>query len=156
MNVYLEKNDLVCYILFIISLILLNYSFWTSVISAHYKLSVFTAAFMNTFNKLFFTLGLAIILHLTFLDKLTFIKNFLSLKIMSTVSRGTYGIYMIHMYFIFMFICSYGNFYYLKLIDYVIFIIGIFAFSWAISFVIGLIIESPVIGLSKMFVKKRK
>ena len=156
MNVYLEKNDLVCYILFIISLILLNYSFWTSVISAHYKLSVFTAAFMNTFNKLFFTLGLAIILHLTFLDKLTFIKNFLSLKIMSTVSRGTYGIYMIHMYFIFMFICSYGNFYYLKLIDYVIFIIGIFTFSWAISFVIGLIIESPVIGLSKMFVKKRK
>ena len=156
MNVYLENNNLVCFILLLVGLILLNFAFWTCTISAHYKLSVFMAAFMNTFNKLFFILGMAIVLHLTFLDKFSFIKKFLSFKIMSTVSRGTYGIYMIHMYFIFLFVCSYGNFYYLKFLDYSVFIVGIFVFTWAVSFVIGLIIESPVIGLSKLFVKKRK
>ena len=156
MNVYLEKNNLACYILLIVGLFFFNFAFWTCTISSHYKLSVFMAAFMNTFNKLFFILGMAIILHLTFLDKFTFIKKFLSFKIMSTVSRGTYGIYMIHMYFIFLFVCSYGNFYYLKFLDYAVFIVGIFVFTWGVSFVIGLIIESPVIGLSKLFVKKRK
>ena len=68
---------------------------------------------------------------------------------MTTVSRSTYGIYMIHVYFMFMFFASYNNYYYITMVDYALLAMGIYFFTWLISFILGIILESPVIGISK-------
>jgi peptidoglycan/LPS O-acetylase OafA/YrhL len=111
---------------------------------------------LNTFDKILFVTGMGIVLHLVYLKKFSFIKNILTFKIMTTISRSTYGIYMLHLYFISLFFSAYDNNYYVSLIDFTILNFGIFIFTWIVSFSIGLIIESPLIGLSKKFLRNEK
>ena len=153
LNVKLQNNNMACFIIFIISLGLINYGFWISNITNKYEIHYFWHAFFNTFNKIFFIGGLGMILHLTFLGKFNFIKGFLTLPLMTRVSRSTYGIYMIHIYLTFMFLASYPNYYYNKLIDIFLLALGVYGFSWLVSFILGIIIESPVINISKKYLR---
>ena len=148
-NVYIQENDWAAYTVMVVALIMLNFSFWTSVISAHTTLTNVENALFNTFNKYFFITGMGLVFHLTFLGRFQFIKYLLTFKVMTTVSRSTYGIYMIHVYFMFMFFASYNNYYYITMVDYALLAMGIYFFSWLISFIIGIVLESPVIGISK-------
>ena len=155
-NCYIENNNYIVFILFIIGLLLLNFSFWTSTIANIYQLTNLENALLNTFDKILFVTGMGIVLHLVYLKKFSFIKTLLTFKFMTTISRSTYGIYMLHLYFISLFFSAYDNNYYVSLIDFVFLNLGIFIFSWIVSFVIGLIIESPLIGLSKKFLRNEK
>ena len=146
-NNKVTSNKYLVIIFLIIALTFLNFSFWTSTIGNITSLSTSLSAFYNTFNKLFFVTGLAILLHLTFLSKLPFISSFLTHPIAYPISRVSYGIYMLHIYFISLFCQSYNNFYYISILDLGILAIGVFIFSFITSIFIGVIIESPFIRL---------
>ena len=152
-NSFLEKNDWVCYIITILSFILFNLVLLNSNISnrGEKELSTFYAAMFQTFGKVFFVLPIGIIIHLTFLGKLNILRKFLSLKFETQISRNSFGIYVVHLYFLGIFIFSYSNNYYIRFLDIVILSIGIYFFSWIFSFIVGLIFESPIVALCKGF-----
>ena len=152
-NSFLEKNDWVCYIITILSFILFNLVLLNSNISnrGEKELSTFYAAMFQTFGKVFFVLPIGIIIHLTFLGKLNILRKFLSLKFETQISRNSFGIYVVHLYFLGIFIFSYSNNYYIRFLDIGILSIGIYFFSWIFSFIVGLIFESPVVALCKGF-----
>ena len=102
---------------------------------------------------MFFVFGLGIIVHLTLLDKFTFIRTILTFKIETAVSRSTYGIYVIHFYFILFFTYAYDTFYYIQFYDMIFLAVGLFIFSWILSLIIGLIVESPIIVISKKLLR---
>jgi peptidoglycan/LPS O-acetylase OafA/YrhL len=151
LNVLLEENRYYSVqIVFIFSLIIFNLTFWTSSISNRHKLSKFWSAMNNCFGKIIHVFSIGCIMHLTFLDKLKFIQKIFSFKIQTYIGRNTYGIYLIHAYLIIFLLFEYQTYYYLKITDLFILSFGIFAIAWLLSFVLGLLIESPVIYLSKL------
>ena len=150
-NKYLEENNIISYTIAFLSFILFNLVFWNSSISnkGEKELSTFWAAMFQTFGKVLFILPLGLIIHLTFLDKLIFLRKFLSLKIETQISRQSFGIYVVHIYFLGIFIFGYANNYYIRFFDMGILSIGLYIFSWFFSFLIGLIVESPIVVLCK-------
>jgi hypothetical protein len=146
-NIKITSNKYYTILLFTIALIFLNFSFWTSTIGNITSLSLYASAFYNTFNKLFFVTGIALLLHLTFLSTLPYLTSILTHPLTYPISRVSYGIYMLHIYFISLFCQSYNNFYYISILDLGILAIGIFIFSFITSTFIGIIIESPFIRL---------
>ena len=150
-NKYLEKNDFICYIIEVFSIILYNLLFWSSSISNKLDkgLSLFWSAMFQTFGKVIYIFCLGILIHLIFLGKLNIIRKLLSLKIENQIIKSSYGIYVVHFYFIIMFFFSYNNCYYLRIWDIILLTVGIFLFSWVFSFIIGIIFESPFIVLCK-------
>jgi hypothetical protein len=48
-----------------------------------------------------------------------------------------------------MFFAGYNNFYYFTMIDYAFLSLGVYFFTWLLCFCLGIVIESPVIGISK-------
>ncbi len=151
LNIMLEENRYYSVqIVFIVSLILFNLTFWTSSISNVHQLSKFWSAMNNCFGKIIHVFSIGCIMHLTFLDKLKFIQKIFSFKIQTYIGRNTYGIYLIHAYLIIFLLFEYQTYYYLKITDLFILSFGIFAIAWLLSFVLGLLIESPVIYLSKI------
>ena len=153
LNKYIQNNNWFAFLLFVIALICINFFFWTSAISNKNELSVLSSALFNTFGKMFFVFGLGIIVHLTLLDKFTFIRTILTFKIETAVSRSTYGIYVIHFYFILFFTYAYDTFYYIQFYDMIFLAVGLFIFSWILSLIIGLIVESPIIAISKKLLR---
>ena len=153
LNKYIQNNNWFAFLLFVIALICINFFFWTSAISNKNELSVLSSALFNTFGKMFFVFGLGIIVHLTLLDKFTFIRTILTFKIETAVSRSTYGIYVIHFYFILFFTYAYDTFYYIQFYDMIFLAVGLFIFSWILSLIIGLIVESPIIVISKKLLR---
>lgn len=152
-NKYIQNNNWFAIFLLIFSLILINVFFWTSSISNFNELSIFWSAFFNAFGKVLFILGLGTIVHLTFLDKFTFIRTLLTFRIESVISRSSYGIYVIHFFFIEFFTYGYENFYYTQFHDLCFLALGLFLFSWILSLFIGLLFESPVIVISKKLLR---
>ena len=152
-NKYIEENDWFAFVLLFIGLLLVNVFFWTSSISNFNELSVLGSALFNTFGKVFFVIGLGIIVHLTFLDKFVFIRNLLTFKIESAVSRSSYGIYAVHFFLVEFYTLSYETYYYNHFYDLAFLSIGIFILSWVLSLAIGLVVESPVIVMSKKLIR---
>ena len=152
-NKYIEENDWFAFVLLFIGLLLVNVFFWTSSISNFNELSVLGSALFNTFGKVFFVIGLGIIVHLTFLDKFAFIRNLLTFKIESAVSRSSYGIYAVHFFLVEFYTLSYETYYYNHFYDLAFLSIGIFILSWVLSLAIGLVVESPVIVMSKKLIR---
>ena len=150
-NKYLEENNSMSYVIAFLSFFLFNLVFWNSSISnkGEKELSTFWAAMFQTFGKVLLIFPIGVIIHLTFLDKLIFLRKFLSLKIETQISRQSFGIYVVHLYFLGIFIFGYANNYYIRFLDMGILSFGLFIFSWFFSFVIGLIIESPIVILCK-------
>ena len=152
-NEQITKSKFLSTILLIFSCIVMTLSFITSSIGNHFSLSPLMNSFLHTFNKIFFTLSLSILLHLTFLNKFPFIHKNLPYKFLTPLSRVTYGIYLLHVYFISIFSTSYNTFYYINLSDLFFLSLGIFFLSAVSSLLIGLIIESPIITKIKKLKK---
>jgi hypothetical protein len=77
LNIMLEENRYYSVqIVFIVSLILFNLTFWTSSISNVHQLSKFWSAMNNCFGKILNVFSIGCVLHLTFLDKLKFIQKY--------------------------------------------------------------------------------
>jgi len=148
-NQYLQNNNLLCYIIFIFSLILINYSVFINKVIQIYDLSQGMEAFMITFNKIFFIIGLGNILHLIFLDKFTWIKNFLSLKIFTQLSRLTYGVYILHYYVVLIYYYNSDSEIRFDIIIDSFLAIGLLIVTLILSYILGVLFESPVINMLK-------
>lgn len=149
LNTALENNNLLCGIIFIISLVFINFAVFINYMPNRVDLPVFWHAMFITFNKLLFVIGLGNIVHLTFLGKLTIIKNILSLELFSAISKVTYGIYLLHIVYILAFFISFPSAYYLNLSDFFLLAVGFFGISIVTSFICSLLLESPVVNILK-------
>ena len=76
-------------------------------------------------------------MHLCLLGRFTFIYKILTTKIQTSVARSTYGIYMIHVYYVTAFGVAYQNFFYLSFFDAIFLAVGIYGISWLTSLIIG-------------------
>ena len=150
-NKCLEKNDCISYLTAILAIILFNLVFWNSSISNKLDkgLTLFWSAMFQTFGKVIYIFCLGVLIHLTFLGKLKSFRKILSLKIETQIARGSFGIYVVHLYFIAMFLFSYNNCYYIRFLDISVLALGIFLFSYFFSLILGLVFESPVVVLCK-------
>jgi peptidoglycan/LPS O-acetylase OafA/YrhL len=151
MNNFLVLNELLCWIILIISIIMIQMTFMTPYFTNNYDIALGAHDFFSTFNKLIFIFGLGCILHLTFLGKFSFIRNFLSLPLFTWLGRFTYGVYLIHYYILTVFVCQYDTIFYLHMSDLFFLAIGYFVFSTLASIVLTLTLESPVISMTKFF-----
>jgi len=154
-NLYLKSNDTLCYVIFIISLIFINYSVFINKFNQTEDFSLKTEAFLITFNKVIFIIGLGNIIHLTFLEKFSFIKNFLSAKIFTQFSRLTYGVYILHYYVIIVFFYNSDSAIYMDLLEFSFYAIGLMIITLILSFIIGILYESPIINMLK-YLKKNE
>ena len=150
-NSFLEKNDCISNFIGIIAFILLNLVFWNSSISNKLEkgLSLFWSAMFQTFGKVIYIFSLGVLIHLTFLGKFNTLSKVLSLKFETQIARGSFGIYVVHIYFLAMYFLGTNTNFYIRFIDCAILGIGFFLFSWIVTLILGLIFESPIIVLSK-------
>ena len=150
-NNFLEKNDCISNCIGIMAFILLNLVFWNSSISNKLEngLTVFWSSMFQTFVKVIYIFSLGVLIHLTLLGKLNTFRKVLSLKFETQISRGSFGIYVVHIYFLAMYFLGTNTNFYIRFIDCAILGIGFFLFSWVVTLIIGLIFESPIIVLSK-------
>ncbi len=108
----------------------------------------------QTFGKVIYIFSLGVLIHLTFLGKLNNFRKILSLKFETQIARGSFGIYVVHIYFLAMYFLGTNTNFYIRFIDCAILSIGFFLFSWIVTLILGLIFESPIIVLSKGLTKK--
>lgn len=153
-NLFLIQNSIATYIIFILSLILINGAFIISMIANRYDYSQFWGAMFNTFSKTLFVFGLGCIIHLTFLGKFTFIKDLLSIKFFTIFSRITFGIYIIHIYLITVYFFSFNSQTYMKMGDYTFLAIGFFFVTAGLSLFFTVILESPIVQFLKSLTGK--
>ena len=137
-----------------IAMVLINYAIFINVLpnNTEAKLSNYIAAFMNTFNKSLFVIGLGTILHLTFLGHFNIIKKFLGFPLFTMIARVSFGIYLFHYYLIILYYTSTATNIFFRFSDITFLSIGIFILTIPVSLFLGALFESPVINLTKMFI----
>jgi peptidoglycan/LPS O-acetylase OafA/YrhL len=155
-NLFFINNNIACVILFIFSLILINISVFCAYFTNYYDIPIIYHAYMLTFTKILFVFGLGCIVHLTFLGKFKFIYNILTLNIFTIVSRITYGIYLLHMFIILLVLTSLSNLLYMSFLELSIIAAGVFTIAIFVSFFFSLLIESPIINLTKKLLGDKK
>ena len=69
------------------------------------------------------------------------------------MSRITYGVYILHFYVLMVFLFNSDNSFKLDMVDFSFYAIGLMAITLLISFIVGLLYESPVINMLKTFKK---
>jgi len=149
-NEFLIHNNFICFILFVFALILLIVELLLGTyINNTLDLSVLLNAIYIAFGTPIFITGVAIILHLTFLGKLNFLKAFLSIRLVSSMSKLLYGVYLIHIYVMNIYLYSRDSVPYLSMLDNTYMGIGIFTVTCMISSVIIVLIESPIVNFMK-------
>jgi peptidoglycan/LPS O-acetylase OafA/YrhL len=152
-NLWIIKSNLATYTIFIISLLLINFSIFTPYFINNNKLETGYHAFLITFSKIFFVFGLGCIIHLSLLGKISFITNFLRINFFSQVGKITYGMYLFHIYFIILFVCSYSSIQYVKMGDFIFLALGYIIMSGITSFFMSILLESPFINITKKLLK---
>ena len=111
-------------------------------------------ALFMIFGKVFFVIGLGILLHLTYIGKFRIIKTILSFHIYTPLSRLSYGIYLIHIYVIFIFLNGYQSAFFVTFLDLFTLSIAFFVCSAIASLVFSLMLDAPMIGIMKATVRK--
>jgi len=150
-NIYLINRPNLSYVLFAIALIFLNYAYFINNLPNKVQLPNAVAALFNSLNKNLFVIGLGIILHLTFLNYFSFVKDFLSLSVFTPVARITYGIYLFHLNIIIIYVLSNATNIYFNFLETSFVGIGIFMLTIPFSLVTTALFESPFVNLLKMF-----
>ena len=122
----------------------------------------------QSINRIIFVGSLGLILHLTYLhgDKndnynddandgnyiiFSYLHKFLSLNIFSILSRVTYGTFLTHLTIELLFFICYPAKLYFDFWKLSILSIGIIIISYSVSFVLTLLIESPVVNFMKRY-----
>lgn len=100
-NKNIQNNKKITSATFVITLFCLVYSIVSLYFPNNYELSTFFNAFICTFNKVIFIIGLGLLIQLIILGKLNILKKILSLKIFSFISKISYALYLFHFNFIF-------------------------------------------------------
>lgn len=148
-NIYLKESNGLCIGIFLFSLVEINYGVFINYVSQNYHLAHGWEVFFITFNKIFFINGLGNIIHLIYLEKFGIIKDFLSMRIFSVLSKITYGVYILHFYVVMIFLLNSDTSYKLNFIEFSFYAMGIMAITIVLSFICGLLYESPVISMLK-------
>jgi len=152
-NLYVQANNNLCLFILLVSLLQIFYGIFVIWFPQNYELSQNWQVFFITFNKIFFINGLGSLIHLLFLQKFEIIKNILSWSFFSVMSRITYGVYILHFYVLMVFLYNSDNSFKLDMVDFSFYAIGLMAITLLISFIVGLLYESPVINMLKTFKK---
>lgn len=76
----------------------------------------------------------------------------LSFKFFTPLARVTYGTYLIHFNIEYIFAIVFPQFFYFDFWSLAILAAGIIVISYVISFVISLLIESPIVGILKKYI----
>jgi peptidoglycan/LPS O-acetylase OafA/YrhL len=154
LNNYLTKNNTLCYILLIISMILILFASLATYITNHVDLDIGYHALLLTVNKIFFVSGFGMIVHMTFLDKFKLVYYIFAGKIFTIVSRVSYGTYLIHYYILMLFFYSITE---IMSFDFILFKFLILTFvilSYIASFIFTLLLDSPLVSLTNKIFKK--
>jgi peptidoglycan/LPS O-acetylase OafA/YrhL len=153
-NITLINNKILPWILLVVSLAVINYSvfIYYYIYNSTTPISVFTNSFFNTFNKIFFVVALGILLHLLYLGHFKLIKSILSFPLFSPIAKVSYGIYLLHYYLQFSYFSSLGYSIYVRFYDLFFLSIGFFTWSLICSFIFSVLVESPIINLTKMLI----
>ena len=117
LNLKLKNSRDHSLILLAIGLLCCLYGFFINYFAIRNDCSIFVGAIQYMFNKTIFTFGIACLLHLTFLDKLSILKEFLSLKIFTIIGRFSFLIYLIHLTIIRVVLYSYPSNIYVQFSD---------------------------------------
>jgi len=106
------------------------------------------------FGKVFFVLGLGILLHSTYLGKFRTIKNILSFHIWTPLSRLSYGIYLLHIYIILIIYNSYSSAIFITFLDQYTLSAAFIVITSVASLVFSLMLDAPMIGIMKATIRK--
>jgi peptidoglycan/LPS O-acetylase OafA/YrhL len=148
-NRYLKKNTILCFIIFIFSLIEINYALFSVLFTNRYNTPQSFNTFCLVFNKIIFINGLGNILHLTYLGKLSFIKSFLSMEVFSILGKLTYSIYIFHYYIIMTWGINSDSSFRIDFILVTFLAMGLLAITIVFAFFMSVLFESPVINMLK-------
>ena len=149
-NKFLMSSNAACAFIFVFSIILINYAVFITYFVNNYEFPAVWHAIFITFNKVLFVFGLAWIIHLTFLGKLKIIKEMLSFRLFSILAKFTYGTYLIHFYLLNVFFWSLNNVIFFKFSDFIFMSIGLAFVSIIYSFILTILLESPVVNATKL------
>lgn len=136
LNYFLYRNTLVCYMLVLLGLSLIVYSSFFSYVPNHYTMAQGWHSFMITFNKQIFVFGVFLIAHLTYLEKLSFLRSFFGMGFFSRLSKLTYGVNMLHKNILVLYYLNWENVPYFKFRDSNIPIVGFFNFVMVLAFLL--------------------
>lgn len=148
-NKRIENSNRLSIVMLILSLVLINYSCFSVILTNLYDVPLSIQATMLTVNKILFVLGVGMIVHLTFLGKFKFIHYALTLDLYNIVGKLTFGIYLLHIY-VYYWIYANGivNPYFISY-DFLILAAGVYIVSTILSVIASMLFESPVISLLK-------
>ena len=112
--------------------------------------------FYGILHRVGFVLGVFLIIYPVLLDNFKPLLRILGNEIFNALARITYGAYMFHL-LVLTFIISSDNQAMYFTVEYIIFLtIDIFLVSYIISFMVGLLLESPMLGIEKYFLLPRR
>ncbi len=148
-NNLIKNSKYLTFILTLISLILINISFWTSNITNNHNLSLLNNALLLTFAKDFYVFGVAILLHLLYLEKFKIISKFLKFKIFEIYVNGSLGIMAFANYTICFIFYEYNSILYQNIPDFIILGLGNFIISYLLGIIILPIFEMPFLKINK-------
>jgi len=149
-NLYLKESNKLCFFIFILSLIQIFYGVFIIWFPQNFDMGRGWQVFFITFNKIFFINGLGSLIHLLFLEKFSIIKKILSFTFFSVMSRITYGVYILHYYVVMIFFYNSDTSFRLDLIEFSFYATGLMLLTLILSFVFGILFESPVINMLKV------
>jgi len=156
LNLTIMNNSYIGFSLLVLGLILVNFPIWIYYLPNSLDdpiTNTFINALLITLNKLLFILGLAIILHITYLNYFSIIKRFLGNPVFTVVARVTYGVYILHMFTIILTVLNFNTNIYFKYSDLVFLGLGIFVWNIPFSMFVTSLVESPVNNLIKKFLE---
>ena len=154
-NRYLQKNNWLCFLIFIFSLAEINFSLFSVLLTVRYDTPQSFDTFFLVFSKVIFINGLGNILHLTFLGKLGFIRSFLSMEVFSILGKLTYAIYIFHFYIIMTFAINSDSSFRIDFLLTSFIAMGIMAITIVVALVMSVLFESPVINMLKTTKSKK-
>lgn len=135
--------------LLILGIVLVNMTVLASYFTNNYEVDLKFQGIMLTFNKVLFVLGLAIIVHLTFLNKFVIIRKILSADIFNIIGKLTFAIYLIHVYVLFAIDSTLSTNAYFSLNTLTFEAFGYIIFTAIISLFASILFESPIISMLK-------
>ena len=155
-NDFLEGNNFVCILVLIVSLCFTSFTIVSTYLVQNYTVGYGFQAFLITFNKVFFIIGLGNIMHLVFLGKLKILKEFLAHETFGKISRLSYGIYILHYFSLGIFFYGSVNLMYMDFFELSIITTAFIFITIFISYFMSILFESPLANLLKILDKTKK
>jgi peptidoglycan/LPS O-acetylase OafA/YrhL len=118
-----------------------------------------TPTFIKTiylvFSRPLFTLSLFILIYPAMIGRGSALKIILGSPLFSPMSKMTYGAYLIHECIILFYSYNSQKAFYLSYLQCLLYFWGYFTLGYVFSFLLGLLVEAPMIGVEREFLRNR-